>query len=69
MSSFFAPNISGRGRVVRAVFGGILLACGIFLVVRDHLAALVLIAGGVFSLYEAVRGWCIMRACGIKTMI
>jgi len=33
------------------------------------LQALVPVVGGVFSLYEAVRGWCIMRACGIKTKI
>ena len=22
---------------------------------------------GVFTLFEAVRGWCVARACGVKT--
>ena len=69
MSSFFAPNISGGGRVVRAAFGVVLIVSGTFLVLRGHLAALILMAGGMFALYEALRGWCIMRACGIKTKI
>jgi len=24
---------------------------------------------GVFVLFEALRGWCVMRACGIKTRL
>jgi hypothetical protein len=30
---------------------------------------LVLAACGVFVLFEALRGWCAMRACGIKTRL
>jgi hypothetical protein len=26
-----------------------------------------LAAGGVFCLFEALRGWCAARACGLKT--
>jgi hypothetical protein len=26
-----------------------------------------LAAGGVFCLFEALRGWCVARACGLKT--
>jgi hypothetical protein len=29
--------------------------------------SLVLFAGGAFVLFEALRGWCAIRACGIKT--
>jgi hypothetical protein len=28
-----------------------------------------LVAAGGFAFYEAVRGWCVMRACGIKTKL
>ena len=28
-----------------------------------------LIALAVFAFYEAARGWCVMRACGIKTKL
>ena len=29
--------------------------------------SLVLLASGAFVLFEALRGWCALRACGIKT--
>ena len=62
MRKFFAPNISASGRVVRATFGVLLLAAGATLAALGHLTALILIAAGLVSLFEAVRGWCIMRA-------
>ena len=68
MARLFAPNISGRGRVFRGVCGLVLVAAGIILVLRTNrwLGVVVVLAGG-FVLFEAVRGWCVMRACGIKT--
>jgi hypothetical protein len=24
-------------------------------------------AGGLFAIFESLRGWCLVRACGIKT--
>jgi len=30
-------------------------------------AGLISIFGGGFAWFEAARGWCVMRACGIKT--
>jgi hypothetical protein len=30
---------------------------------------LIFIGIGIFVLFEAVRGWCFARACGIKTKI
>jgi hypothetical protein len=29
--------------------------------------AVLLAMAGVFGLFEALRGWCLMRACGVKT--
>ena len=69
MSQFFAPNISRWGRLVRAAYGVVLAGTGVVFLVRGHLTALVLVAAGLFALYEALRGWCILRACGIKTKI
>ena len=54
---------------MRGAFGVLLMGSGAIVVMRGHLAALVLVAGGVFCLYEAGRGWCLMRACGIKTRL
>jgi hypothetical protein len=37
----------------------------------DHVRwlGLVFVAAGLFAIYEALRGWCLARACGIKTKI
>lgn len=64
---FFAPNITLRGRVARAIWGFSLIGMGIFLHSRSRWACYGLAAAGAFSLFEAARGWCIMRACGVKT--
>jgi hypothetical protein len=70
MAKFFARNIDRSGRIFRAL-------CGVGLIIADFvvwtpdrwaLCILLAIAGG-FVLYEAVRGWCLMRACGIKTKL
>jgi hypothetical protein len=31
--------------------------------------SLLLLASGLFALFEALRGWCVLRACGLKTRI
>jgi hypothetical protein len=69
MSSFFARNIGRTGRIVRAVWGVGLITAGVLLSGRNGWACFLLVAFGVFALYEAVRGWCVVRACGIKTKL
>ena len=69
MGKFFARNIDRRGRLVRAVWGASLIIAGLLLWGRSRWICLALIACGVFALYEAARGWCLMRACGIKTRL
>ena len=69
MNRFFAPNIDRRGRLVRGVMGLALLAgAGVSFRVSLWLAALLAVAG-LFALIEALRGWCLARACGIKTKL
>jgi hypothetical protein len=69
MGKWFAPNINGSGRVARAIWGFLLLGLGVFVYSRSRLGCGLLIAGGAFALFEAARGWCVMRACGIKTKL
>jgi O-antigen ligase len=69
MGNFFAQNIDRTGRIVRAAGGVALIIAGILLSGRSGWACFLLVAGGVFALYEGVRGWCLMRACGIKTKL
>ena len=69
MKPFFSRNISNTGRLVRALGAlALLLGAGFGFFVSVWLGA-VLAVSGVFVLFEALRGWCVLRACGIKTRI
>jgi len=64
--SFLKPNIDRLGRLVRGACGLCCLAGAFFL--RDNTLACVALAGsGLFMLFEAFKGWCVARACGLKT--
>lgn len=67
MKKFFATNIDGRGRLLRGVLGAGLLIGGVVVCGYNLWAAVSLIVSGGFCLFEAVRGWCVMRACGVRT--
>jgi hypothetical protein len=67
MANFWRPNLERRGRVMRGVAGLSLLAGGVAAWFWEPLVGVVLLASAAFVLLEAVRGWCVLRACGIKT--
>ena len=69
MSKFFAPNIERHGRLVRGIAGVLLLLGGIIALFFIWWLGLILLASAAFVLFEALRGWCFMRACGIKTKL
>ena len=69
MSRFFNRNIGFQGRMVRGVIGAILLISGIIMADFELWICLTLVAIGLFVIFEAVRGWCFARACGIKTRL
>ena len=69
MKSFFRPNIDSRGRWLRAIVGSLLAVGGLLAGVHVLWLGMVLILSGGFVLFEAVRGWCVMRACGIRTRL
>ena len=61
------PNIDAQGRKTRGGFGILfLLFAGCLFPVNGTLS-LVFLLVGLFSLFEAWKGWCAVRACGIKT--
>jgi hypothetical protein len=67
MKKFFSSNIGTAGRILRALW-----AIGLFVAARwlrdvSIWLSLGLAFAGVFALFEALRSWCILRACGIKT--
>lgn len=69
MSPFFNPNLDRRGRIVRAVSGLALALSGLFIAYQVRWLGLILILAGIFMLFEAFRGWCLLRACGVKTRL
>lgn len=67
MRKFFSRNLETRGRLVRGCLGVALIVAGLLVSEPDGWVCVLLVASGGFVLYEAVRGWCVMRACGIRT--
>jgi type IV secretory pathway TrbL component len=69
VSRFFQPNLKRQGRFARGVIGTLCLIAGIILVDFVLWLGLIFVAAGLFAIYEALSGWCVVRACGIKTKI
>ncbi len=69
------PNIGTAGRIARGISGLLCIVAGIIMLWLHWPEstpwrwgmAVCLIAGGLFQGFEARRGWCIARACGLKT--
>ena len=69
MKPLFSRNIGNTGRLVRGLGAlALIVGAGFGFLVSVWLGA-VLAVLGVFVLFEALRGWCVMRACGIKTRL
>jgi len=68
-------NIGRGGRWIRAITGTLCVfvgVAGLWLGWPESagvrwVVGVVLIAVGVFQWYEARKGWCVARACGIRT--
>jgi len=69
VKQFFPRNIGNKGRLARA-FAALLLFISAALSFSVSIwLGLGLAASGTFVLFEALRGWCALRACGIKTRL
>ena len=69
MKRFFPRNIETKGRLVRGLGAAALLIGAGFGFRVSLWLGLGLTASGLFALFEALRGWCALRACGIKTKL
>ncbi len=68
--SFWSPNIERRGRIFRIACGLLLLLAALLLAWEEmEMAAWIIATGGVFTLVEGLRGWCVLRACKFKTRL
>jgi ABC-type uncharacterized transport system permease subunit len=67
--AFFQQNIGVKGRIVR----GLGALCFFLLAViawqneKPLILIAVLLLAASFTALEAAKGWCVARACGIKT--
>ena len=69
MKPLFARNIDNKGRLIRGL-GALALFVGAgFGFTLSVSLGIALMASGVFVAFEALRGWCALRACGIKTKL
>ena len=69
MKRLFQRNISNKGRLVRGLSAVALLSAAWFVLKISVWLTVLLAAAGGFVLFEALRGWCALRACGIKTRL
>jgi hypothetical protein len=69
VNTFFRPNIDRQGRIARGVIGALCLIAGIVLVDFFLKLGLLFVVAGLFAIFEALRGWCLARACGVRTKI
>lgn len=67
--SFFQPNIGPLGRILRGLASLIcfLLAWAAWRGDWSLILLVVSVLAGLFTALEACRGWCVARACGMKT--
>ena len=69
MKPLFVRNLNNTGRLARGLGALVLfVGAGFGFRVSAWLGALLAVLG-VFVLFEALRGWCVLRACGIKTRL
>lgn len=69
MKPRLSRNINPKGRLLRGIIALLLLVGAGFGFSAARWLGLVLAASGAFVLFEALRGWCALRACGIKTRL
>jgi len=69
MKPRFSRNLDNKGRLVRGLGAlALLVGAGFGFSVSGWLGG-VLLAAGLFVAFEALRGWCALRACGIRTKL
>ena len=69
MKKFFVPNITRSGRIARFIYGILMLVAGVIAFPKSWWLGVIFFGSAGFAFFEAARGWCVLRACGIKTKL
>lgn len=67
MKKLFRPNITSTGRLLRGLIALALLLAGIFASDAHWTIRVIFFVSATFVAFEALRGWCALRACGVRT--
>lgn len=67
--AFFSMNIGRKGRWIRGVAAAAVAAGALFCYPSSKWLTLGLGGLALFMAFEALRGWCLLRACGIRTRL
>ena len=62
----FSSNIDRTGRILRAAWGVLMLVLAWFAWDYSIIGAIVLLLA-LLGFWQARQGWCVARACGLKT--
>ena len=65
--AFLRPNLDTKGRVIRAISALLMAVAAVFTWPHSRAAGIALAGSALFVAFEAARGWCALRACGVKT--
>jgi hypothetical protein len=69
MKKLFAPNLQSEGRRARGALAFMFGAVALAVIPFSRRLSILLFFAAIFTAFEAVRGWCVLRACGIKTQV
>jgi ligand-binding SRPBCC domain-containing protein len=69
MKTLIVPNLQSEGRWARGAIALIFGAIAFVVIPFSRRLGLILFLVAIFTVFEAVRGWCVLRACGIRTQI
>ena len=65
--SFLRPNLDTKGRIIRAIAALVMAIAAVLMWSHSRTAGIALAGSALFVAFEAARGWCALRACGVKT--
>lgn len=63
----FSPNIDKAGRILRGAWGVLMLVLAWFTWDHSIIGAVVFLLLALLGFWQARKGWCVARACGLKT--
>jgi hypothetical protein len=69
MDKLFAPNLQSEGRRARGALAFMFGALALGVIPFSRRLSMLLFFAAIFTAFEAVRGWCAFRACGIRTQV